>query len=316
MVGIAELWTLLQGGHFYIQMDYCEGGSLHQYLYSDESPRVLSDEQLWKVALEVATGLDFLHQNNVLHLDIKPENLYRNINEKGEPGPWKIGDFGLAVAKESNEWEEGDGDYVAPELLKSGSEPSPSADIFSLAATLYECATGEVLPRMEKSPDAKIPRLENRQDEFQTLLSAMTLHEPSQRPLACQVAAYAKEMLHMTNLMPASGKSKDKKRAHLEKNELPSLSPLHSNCGHTPGAAAGLVGLTPKSEKADALPKAGEIEKSKSQNLRLPLLNISANPAGASNASTARTSETGNNFRIRRRDFASPGRELQRRLFD
>lgn len=40
------------------------------------------------------------------------------------------------------DWEEGDGDYVAPELLQAGGEPSERADIFSLGASLYECATG------------------------------------------------------------------------------------------------------------------------------------------------------------------------------
>lgn len=41
----------------------------------------------------------------------------------------------------SQDWEEGDGDYLAPELLQESS-PTPAADIFSLGATLYECATG------------------------------------------------------------------------------------------------------------------------------------------------------------------------------
>ncbi len=92
----------------------------------------------------------------------------------------RIGDFGLAVANESSRvspgetwtsrviapaipvsgghsalenktsvcllqedgWEEGDGSYVAPELLAAGAEPSPAADVFCLAAAVYECATG------------------------------------------------------------------------------------------------------------------------------------------------------------------------------
>ena len=41
------------------------------------------------------------------------------------------------------DWEEGDGKYVAPELLNGQLEPTPAADIYSLGATLYECATGE-----------------------------------------------------------------------------------------------------------------------------------------------------------------------------
>lgn len=44
------------------------------------------------------------------------------------------------------DWEEGDGDYVAPELLQAGGEPSPAADVFSLGATLFEIATGGWLP--------------------------------------------------------------------------------------------------------------------------------------------------------------------------
>ena len=40
------------------------------------------------------------------------------------------------------DWEEGDGKYVAPELLNGQEEPTPAADIYSLGATLYECATG------------------------------------------------------------------------------------------------------------------------------------------------------------------------------
>ena len=39
------------------------------------------------------------------------------------------------------EWEEGDGEYVAPELLR-GCGPSPAADVYSLGATIYECLTG------------------------------------------------------------------------------------------------------------------------------------------------------------------------------
>ena len=44
----------------------------------------------------------------------------------------------------TQDWEEGDGKYVAPELLNGHVEPTPAADIYSLGATLYECATGEL----------------------------------------------------------------------------------------------------------------------------------------------------------------------------
>ncbi len=85
----------------------------------------------------MAQGLAFLHERNVLHLDIKPDNLYF-----GEKDMLRIGDFGLAYkAGEWDDWEEGDGNYLAPELLSSA-RPTTAADIYSLGATLYECATG------------------------------------------------------------------------------------------------------------------------------------------------------------------------------
>ncbi|RMZ56675.1 hypothetical protein APUTEX25_002764 [Auxenochlorella protothecoides] len=125
-----------EGGHFHIQMDLCQGGTLLEAL--GQSHR-MDDAALWRVAADVAAGLAFLHESGILHLDIKPENIYRDLG-----GAWRIGDFGLAVANESRDWEEGDGDFVAPELL-NGAEPGPPADMFSLGASLYDCDTGTTL---------------------------------------------------------------------------------------------------------------------------------------------------------------------------
>ena len=51
----------------------------------------------------------------------------------------------LIVSTLLQDWEEGDGKYVAPELLSADIEPTPAADIYSLGATLYECATGKAM---------------------------------------------------------------------------------------------------------------------------------------------------------------------------
>ncbi len=52
--------------------------------------------------------------------------------------------MGAECVHATQDWEEGDGKYVAPELLNGHVEPTPAADIYSLGATLYECATGEL----------------------------------------------------------------------------------------------------------------------------------------------------------------------------
>lgn len=61
----------------------------------------------------------------MLHLDIKPENIFLDSG-----GTLKIGDFGLAVLRRQWEWEEGDGAYVAPELLREH-EPGPEVRMVS-----------------------------------------------------------------------------------------------------------------------------------------------------------------------------------------
>lgn len=76
IVGQYRAWQ--EGGHFYIQMDYCQAGSLHQALQQARGAgAALPDEALWRIAGDVACGLRFLHSHGVLHLDIKPENIYR-----------------------------------------------------------------------------------------------------------------------------------------------------------------------------------------------------------------------------------------------
>lgn len=282
---VAQYRAWQEGGHFYIQMDYCDGGSLQQYLQSGNQAPILREDEIWKVALDVSDGLQFLHGNNVLHLDIKPDNLYRKKEKNGSFGCWKIGDFGLAVGKEATDWEEGDGDYVAPELLKSGTEPSPSADIFSLGATLYECLTGEKLPRKDGTPDADLSYMDKTTD-LQILLHAMIQSDPHQRPTASQVMAYSKEKISQLKNRKSSRKG------------LPSLLPDH------PQERKDALDLG-EHLSLDGIKTKGEVD----SKFRLPMLKIPKGSGSASNATTGRTTDASNSFRIMRRDLSSPGRD-------
>lgn len=368
IVGQYRAWQ--EGGHFYIQMDYCEGGSLNQNVYPAAGPTPLSIEQLWTVAIQVASGLEFLHSHDVLHLDIKPENLYRNLDNNGDPGPWRIGDFGLAVAKESKDWDEGDGDYVAPELLKNCEQPTPAADIFSLGATLYECATGEKLPRKESAADAAEVELPDRPESFVAMIRAMLLTEPTERPLASQIVAYATayyqelEAMQAANMTPEaginggaqqggsfafaaageqgitpsqlrvepttedSGTNNDTEGGPHALKWVPSLSPLISDGNLTPGAAAGLIGLTPPTAGGAAVADtaagvannvaAAEKQQAANNNtgtnlrarpppLSIPAHQLSQQTLNPNQSDTSRTMESNpNSFRIHRRDLISP----------
>jgi len=173
-----------QDSHFYIQMELCEAGSLRMLLDSLKQP--LDENQVWKYIEQVASGLSHIHKHGVLHLDIKPENIF--IDAKGN---LKIGDFGLAVPCKSWEWEEGDGGYLAPELLQD-EEPSPKADIYSFGAMVYEWVTGMQLPR-DRPAWEDIPRLPSwRSEALRALVPALLNPDPGKRPSADQVLLYRK----------------------------------------------------------------------------------------------------------------------------
>ncbi|MCW5835220.1 MAG: serine/threonine protein kinase, partial [Labilithrix sp.] len=92
-----------------------------------------------KLARELGSALTFAHEAGVIHRDVKPENIL--FSRSG----FKIADFGIARIPDSTITRAntvlGTPAYTAPEALSKG-EFGPASDQFSLAATLYEAATG------------------------------------------------------------------------------------------------------------------------------------------------------------------------------
>lgn len=133
-----------QGNHLWMQMEYVAYGSLSSVVQRLK-PQELPLAAAWGVVREVAAGLAFCHVNGILHLDIKPDNIFVDLN-----GVAKLGDFGLAVLRSLWGWEDGDGGYLAPELLAldhSTVQPTPAVDVFSLGVVMYELAQHSRLPR-------------------------------------------------------------------------------------------------------------------------------------------------------------------------
>jgi serine/threonine protein kinase len=133
----------IEKNFLYLIMELCDC-SLPEYI---ERKGQMDEKRLYQVFREVCKGLKKLHKHNIVHLDIKPDNILFSFNHK-----FKIGDLGLAriTTNMSGDIPEGDSRYLAPELmnaLSDGQVPDlTKADIFSLGCTILELMNNKPLP--------------------------------------------------------------------------------------------------------------------------------------------------------------------------
>ena len=130
-----------ENGTAYFVMDYVDGKSLSE-IVKEQGP--LPEERVVRYIRQVATALQYVHDNNRLHLDIKPGNIMIDGNDN----PVLI-DFGA-----SKQYDEEDGEntstlmgktpgYAPPEQMSNSVVKFlPATDIYALGATLYKLLTG------------------------------------------------------------------------------------------------------------------------------------------------------------------------------
>ena len=126
----------------YLVMELLKGETLDDKLADEDA---ISTDELIKINEALAQALDYAHGENIIHRDIKPNNIF--LNQKGEKTVPTIMDFGIArqikdsMSKLTNQDSAGTLHYMSPEQLQ-GKEVDNRSDIYSLAATIYECASG------------------------------------------------------------------------------------------------------------------------------------------------------------------------------
>ncbi|KAG1788014.1 uncharacterized protein HD556DRAFT_1405954 [Suillus plorans] len=132
-----------QDDALFIRTELCELGNFARFLweYGRAFPR-LDEARVWKIMVDLSNGLRFIHEAGIIHLDLKPANIFLT-----REGRFKIGDFGMASVwpRPGGAFErEGDKVYLAREVLQG--TYGKAADIFSLGMTMLETATNIVVP--------------------------------------------------------------------------------------------------------------------------------------------------------------------------
>jgi len=126
-------------GECFICMEYVEGKSIKKLI----KEKTLPIEEILKITIQIAEGLNVAHKKGIVHRDIKSDNIMLT-----DEGSVKIMDFGLAKLKGVTKLTKtgatlGTLQYMSPEQAQ-GMEVDQRSDIFSFGVVLYEMITGQL----------------------------------------------------------------------------------------------------------------------------------------------------------------------------
>ncbi|CEF64911.1 NimA-like kinase [Strongyloides ratti] len=125
-------------GILMIEMEYADGGNLGQYLLMQQE--YLNENVIWFIFTQIVNGVCYLHQNSILHRDLKTANIFLT-----KTNDVKIGDFGISKIMGTNTKLDGANTvigtpyYISPEMCE-GKSYNESTDIWAMGCILYEMA--------------------------------------------------------------------------------------------------------------------------------------------------------------------------------
>uniref|UniRef100_A0A4W4F840 Wee1-like protein kinase n=1 Tax=Electrophorus electricus TaxID=8005 RepID=A0A4W4F840_ELEEL len=213
--------------HMLIQNEYCDGGTLSDVIAENyRHMHFLSELELKDLLLQVSRGLKYIHSTALVHMDIKPSNIFISRKpavsveefEDEEDGPstsviYKIGDLGHVTRVTNPQVEEGDSRYLAKEVLQEDYSNLTKADIFALALTVVSASGAEPLPsngeKWHKIREGILPHIPQvLSKEFLSLLKLMIHPDPTRRPSTS-------DLIKHSVLLTASRMSADQLRVEL-----------------------------------------------------------------------------------------------------
>ena len=191
----------------FLVMRYCAKGSSANLVGTLE-PNEENEKLIWRFIRDVASGLSCLHSvvpDPIVHQDIKPDNILIDSD-----GKFVITDFGISkkirstMRSQSNRAiKAGAVAYMGPERFTSQPTSIMASDIWSLGASVYELAMGE-LPFFGQGGNmlrngADMPEIDSRwSQDLNNVIKKCLAKEPWDRPKAYELAAYARYKLGET----------------------------------------------------------------------------------------------------------------------
>lgn len=181
---------------FYIVTEYMPNGSVFTALRN--TPEKLTPTKRSLIALDVAKGIEFLHQRNIIHRDLKSLNVLLDSDYRA-----KICDFGMARLN-SNDPKTGligTVHWMAPEVLMSSPTYDSKVDVYSFGIFLWELLTGD-MPYQDKKPHEIIaivadggrpPLPENVPPKLRELITKCWSQNTQERPTMTKVVAALSE---------------------------------------------------------------------------------------------------------------------------
>lgn len=179
----------------YLIMPYCSEGSCVKHIGK------MTEVNIWKLIHDVAKGLAYLHEKDVVHQDIKPDNILIDND-----GHYLITDFGISSrARHSlsksvilGNISGGSTEYMGPERFSKQPAPTKASDIWSIGSMVYELLEGmppfgELGGGMQKA-GAEIPYMKKQiSDALKYTIYKMLSKDTWDRPLASTLVKWAED---------------------------------------------------------------------------------------------------------------------------
>ena len=166
----------------YLVMEYVPWKTAEQWV-ADVGELLLPAAAVLEVGRQVCEALQYAHERSVLHLDIKPANIF--VDSAAERA--KLSDFGIARLGSGGRRTAlqqkplGTPAYMAPEQMQVGAKLSPATDLYQLAVTLWDLLVGKPY-----EPSGAIPPVDSSRAHILELLQPALSNIPSQRPSDAQ----------------------------------------------------------------------------------------------------------------------------------